>query len=401
MQNVDLAHCTRAEVSRRKPNAVSLRFRRSPYVVAHWTGDRLVFSHYASGVRIEGEPELAAILHFFGTWRAVPELLRRFPHFTPASLERAVRQLTEYKLLRRSTEPEPDMDRHLRTWNGWLPEAAWLHFSTKDIQYSEAEKADRFGRGRARCVKAPPAIKHVPGRQYVLPQPERDGEFADVLLARRTWRQFSGEPVSLSSLGTLLNLTWGIQRWTDIPGIDPVPLKTSPSGGARHPIEVYAYARRVAGLPRGMYHYRPDTHRLESISAGATRARIRRYLPSQWWFADASVLFIMTAVFGREQWRYKAARAYRAVLMDAGHLGQTFCLVATWLGLAPFCTLAVADTRIEADLGIDGVTESVLYVTGVGPRPAGVLWAPLPDRKRATSRAGNVGSASFQRSKNS
>jgi hypothetical protein len=58
------------------------------------------------------------------------------------------------------------------------------------------------------------------------------------------------------------------------------------------------------------------------------------------------------------------------VLLDAGHLGQTFCLTATRLGLAPFCTAALKDTLIERDLGIDGIAESVLYVTGIG-MPAG------------------------------
>ena len=67
------------------------------------------------------------------------------------------------------------------------------------------------------------------------------------------------------------------------------------------------------------------------------------------------------------------ARAYRVVLLDAGHLCQTFCLVATWLGLAPFCTAAMNDTLIEDDLKIDGISESALYVAGVGfprSRPA-------------------------------
>ena len=74
----------------------------------------------------------------------------------------------------------------------------------------------------------------------------------------------------------------------------------------------------------------------------------------------------MTAVFPRTMWKYHHARAYRVVLLDAGHLCQTFCLVATWLGLAPFCTAALKDTLIEKDLGIDGIRESVLYVAGVG-----------------------------------
>ena len=57
------------------------------------------------------------------------------------------------------------------------------------------------------------------------------------------------------------------------------------------------------------------------------------------------------------------------VLLNAAHLCQTFCLVVTWLGLAPFCTAALKDTLIEHDLGIDGIRESVLYVRGVGLPP--------------------------------
>ena len=63
---------------------------------------------------------------------------------------------------------------------------------------------------------------------------------------------------------------------------------------------------------------------------------------------------------------YSYARAYRAVLIEAGHLCQTFFLVATWLGLAPFCSMALADSPIEKDLGLDGICESVLYAAGVG-----------------------------------
>ena len=73
-------------------------------------------------------------------------------------------------------------------------------------------------------------------------------------------------------------------------------------------------------------------------------------------------------------------RAYRIVLTDAGHICQTFCLVATWLGLAPFCTMALADSRIEAALRIDGVGESVLYAAGVGTPPRNSKWAPGPAR---------------------
>jgi SagB-type dehydrogenase family enzyme len=75
-------------------------------------------------------------------------------------------------------------------------------------------------------------------------------------------------------------------------------------------------------------------------------------------------------VFPRTQWKYQLGRAYRVVVAEAGHICQTFCLVATWLGLAPFCTMAFEDSRLEELLGIDGVTESIIYVAGVGSRSA-------------------------------
>jgi SagB-type dehydrogenase family enzyme len=125
-------------------------------------------------------------------------------------------------------------------------------------------------------------------------------------------------------------------------------------------------ALRVKGLKAGLYHYHPAHHHLETINTHITRDKAWLYCARQDYARNAAALFLMTAVFQRTMWKYHHARAYRVVLLDAGHLCQTFCLVATWLGLAPFCTAAIKDTLIEEDLGIDGIHESVLYVAGVG-----------------------------------
>ena len=106
-------------------------------------------------------------------------------------------------------------------------------------------------------------------------------------------------------------------------------------------------------------------------------------LPTQTWDDDAAVVVFMTAVFARVQWRYGLARAYRGILAEAGHLAQTFCVIATRLGLAPFCSMALADAMIEQDLGIDGVSESVVYAAGVG----------MPSRSRVGAVAGHGGGA--------
>jgi len=68
---------------------------------------------------------------------------------------------------------------------------------------------------------------------------------------------------------------------------------------------------------------------------------------------------VLTRIFAR----------WRAPLDRVRHLCQTFCLTATWLGLAPFCTIAFNDSSIERMLGVDGISESVLYAAGAGTRP--------------------------------
>ena len=219
----------------------------------------------------------------------------------------------------------------------------------------------------------PAPVKRYRGAaQHPLPPVDASGEFADVLRSRRTWRTFSRRPVTIEQLSTLLGLTFGVQGWLELRGIGRTPLKTAPSGGARHPIEAYVLVRRMQGLKPGLYHYSADRHLLECLSVRKTAEPFTRYLPTQSWFNAAGALVLMTAVFPRVQWRYQFARAYRVVLAEAGHVCQTFCLTATWLGLAPFCSMALADSRIEKDLGIDGVSESVLYVAGVGTRPQDV-----------------------------
>jgi SagB-type dehydrogenase family enzyme len=224
----------------------------------------------------------------------------------------------------------------------------------------------------------PPAtVRHVRGGTRVALPAEDGGEFGRVLHDRRTWRRFSPRALPLPSLATLLGLTFR-RRLRAFPSGGRIVLGTSPSPGARHALEAYVLARNVGGLPPGLYHYAADRHHLERLSRGATRRQLAAYLPTQEWYGAAAALVLITAVFPRVWARYDYPRAYRAVLIEAGHFCQTFLLTATWLGLAPFCSMALADSRIESDLGVDGVTESVLYAAGVGVRPPGMEWAPAP-----------------------
>ena len=351
----------------------------------------MVFENYAAHVHVSAAPLTCEILNFFNTWHTAAALARHFPQYHPRSLERAVRQLARANLLDSSTDRRKTAS-SFEWWATWGPAARFFHFSTKDTNVpAEPEDSIRALRRRARVSPMPAPVKSYPrAKQIALPQARNEGELAQALLERRTWRKFAAAPTDLDSIATLFGLTFGVQWWLDMPGVGRIALKTSPSGGSRHPIEAYLLAKNVAGIERGVYHYNAGSHRLELLRTGCSRSQIERYLNRQWWFGDASAIVLMTAVFSRTQWKYPAPRAYRAVLLEAGHLCQTFCLVATWLGLAPFCTMAMADSAIERELGIDGVTESVIYAAGVGTRPKGMEWAPWPARaygKRAAHAA--------------
>jgi SagB-type dehydrogenase family enzyme len=200
-----------------------------------------------------------------------------------------------------------------------------------------------------------------------LPAPKKQTDtFFETLHARRTHRAFAQAAVSLENVSNLLQTTWGVQGYVQTNVFGKLPQKTSPSGGARHPVEVYLVALRVKGLAKGIYHYQAKDNFLTKLPGKASPRLAAAYCADQPYFGEAAALFIMTAVFARTMWKYGRARAYRVVLLETGHLGQTFCLTATRLGLAPFTTAALKDSLIEKDLGIDGITESVMYVAGVG-----------------------------------
>jgi len=344
---------------------------RAPFVISYWRENQLVFENFLTHERVTANPLTTTILHFFDRGRSVRSLCRALPEYGCAALDKAVRTLARHSLLQLRGQKPPRGETALRAWSEWNPAASFFHLSTKDLQF-EPDVAKDFRRlvRLAKSKPMPRAIKRYAKSQQIRLAPGiGDAEFSRVLLERRTWRRFSKRPVGLPVLGTLLGLTWGVRQWVEIPKIGSMAVKTSPSGGGLNPIEAYVLARNVGGLRAGIYHYDSKDHRLELLRHGASSRQITKYLADQSWYGGAAFVVFMTAVFARTRWKYDYARAYRAVLIEAGHLCQTFCLTATWLGVAPFCTMAFADSKIEKALGVDGIAESVIYVAGAGLRP--------------------------------
>lgn len=363
-----------------------IQLRRPSSLFAYWRHGQLFLHNFARRITVSTKPVTCEVLDFFSEWRTFEEAIARFADYTPRSVRSALSQLVNQGLLLPKDSPElAEDDRIAREWSAWLP-AGSFHFSTKDVAYIHGNWS--FARLKAILPKTPPPtiFKTVKGAKRTL-LPARafpDSEFIKVLMARKTHRRFSKQELTLEAISQLLSLVWGVTGYLHPPLFGKLVYKTSPSGGARHPGEVYLMALRVNGLRAGLYHYHPANHHLKRIN-DATREKAWLYCAQQDYARNAAALFLMTAIFRRTMWKYHHARAYRVVLLETGHLCQTFCLAATWLGLAPFCTAALKDTLIEKDLGIDGISESVLYVAGVGVPPSN---PPVGDRKRNRQRDG-------------
>jgi len=180
----------------------------------------------------------------------------------------------------------------------------------------------------------------------------------DAIARRRSVRSYSAASMSLEELSRLLRCSAGV---TD----ERHSLRAAPSAGATYPIEVYAAAARVEGLAMGIYRYLVSPDELATVLEGDYRRELRGAALGQRMVADANAVLILSAVFDRTAGRY-TDRAMRYIFMEAGHIAQNACLVATSMGLGTCAIGAFEDEGVNRVLGLDGKNESALYLVAVG-----------------------------------
>jgi len=196
--------------------------------------------------------------------------------------------------------------------------------------------------------------------QIALPDPHgyQGLSLEETVEMRRSIRDYSAEPLSSEELSRLLHAAQGIteDRWG---------FRAAPSAGALYPIELYAVVQDIVGLEPGIYHYAVQEHGLERLQAGDFRAEMVRAGIGQAFLGQAGVCFVLSAIFQRVRWRYRE-RAYRYVLLEAGHVGQNLYLAATSMGLGACAVGAFLDDDLNDLLGLDGKEEAALYIIPVG-----------------------------------
>ena len=182
----------------------------------------------------------------------------------------------------------------------------------------------------------------------------------EVLQKRKSVRDFKSEPISKEHLSYLLWASTGISRKQQ--GYE---FRTAPSAGALYPIETYVSVKNVTGIDAAVYHYAIRKHNLELLQKGDFSIDLAKAALDQKMCIEASVIFIWTAVFQRSKWKYEQ-RAYRYVYLDAGHIAENLALAATSINLGSCQIGALYDDEVNAVIGVDGIEESVIYMSVVG-----------------------------------
>ena len=244
--------------------------------------------------------------------------IRNLPGFELTHVRRAVARLVRWGFL------VPAADRKARRdvsadWNGSFA-AAYFHFATRNpvylletkdqAQYLKLRFADGPQPSLYRQIRVAPRV--------TLPSDGQAGMTLDEALSRRrTVREFTRRPVALSDFSRIVRGTWGQSGWLYGGILGPLIVKTSPSAGARHPVECYVLAWRVKGLRPDPDHFNVRSDCLERLRGGDVRKLAVRMAGRQAWVRGAAFLCVMTAVADRVFWKYASADAYRLFLLDA------------------------------------------------------------------------------------
>jgi SagB-type dehydrogenase family enzyme len=196
-----------------------------------------------------------------------------------------------------------------------------------------------------------------------------DRSASQVLLERKSAREFSGASMPLADMAAILYFGSAVTRETvDEFGIT-WGFRCAPSGGALYPIDIYCVVNRVASLEGGLYGYDAGSHSLQLLKQHDYVESLVKatYVANA---GMASFCVLMAANFARSKFKY-GERAYRFALLEAGHICQNMLLAAEAVRRGAYPIGGYIDDILDDLIGVDGCDRAVIYGLMAGCVEAG------------------------------
>jgi SagB-type dehydrogenase family enzyme len=209
--------------------------------------------------------------------------------------------------------------------------------------------------------------------QRPLPRgPRLRREFGEVLGGRRSRRLYTGDPVPLDSLGTILRAGGAVTTEATAElmsgGEARLYLRTAPSGGGLYPVELLVVALRVSGLEKGIYRHVPIS---DSLALVGNRRSAEDAVGCLAVPEEIVSVSRMAAVLLLTGWPWRSMRKYgprglRFLFIEAGAIAQNVNLATEALGLGSVDCASFYDDELHEVLGIDGLECTVLHAVLIG-----------------------------------
>lgn len=248
--------------------------------------------------------------------------------------------------------------------DGWA-EAFQFYRCIRDYPYHPMEnpedELDRIEERREQRGEPPAIYETYPKAPTVdLPDVDEDAPLASI---RDAWRgRVDAEGFDRERLSRVLYYVFGETGRQPVPGLGEFVLKTSPSGGGRHPTEAYLQIFDVDGVDPGAYHYSVKRHELERLGDSATGRDPTAALGDRFPTAgsDPDVAIVASSRVERLMWKYQDPRAFRVPHHDVGHLFETLRVVARAEGLAATFEPPRDAATLADHFGLDRLTEPLV-----------------------------------------
>src|SRR5699024_6239081 len=231
---------------------------------------------------------------------------------------------------------------------------------TSDLKYMEEYRKE----------KAPPSLYKDYNEKYKKISLGEESKISnknlsvkDVMLAEKSKKS----SITFDQISYLLKMVFGIQGTRK--GIlgDEYLLKTSPSGGIKHPSECYMITTDSLKMDQlnknTVYHYSVSSHSLMEMEvlSNIDFNKICPLIKNN--SNDYSLIIIISNIFERSMYRYRESRSFKPVNIDVGHLLSSASLVLDSLNISYDLSHSTSFDYVNSLLKIDGLKEpSICYL---------------------------------------